>query len=325
MDPRLIPLEDAERRVNRPTLEIVNAADLIGRTFPEPKYIVPGLIVEGLTVFGGKPKIGKSWAALNIAHAVAAGTKALGNIAVEPGEVLYLALEDTQRRLQGRLKTILQGAAPSDRLEFVTHWPRLDAGGLDDLDLWCREHPAARLIVIDTWARVRPAARKGRSFYDDDYAAVEPLKELADRHAVGIVLVHHLRKQVADDPLDEVSGSTGLTGAADSVLILKRERAQADAVLHATGRDIEESETAMQFDRETGAWTCLGNANDFRHSREQMAVIRALGDSAVPLKPKELADILDKPRAAVKMMLSRMAKDGSVRSDGHGGYTLPTT
>ena len=124
-------------------------------------------------------------------------------------------------------------------MHIATEWPRLDEGGVEVLEDWLRDHPDARLIVIDTLAKVRPRI-KGQNIYQEDYAALEELLSLAAEHSVAIIVVHHLRKMGADDPLDEISGSTGLSGEVDEALILKRERGRADAFLHVTGREIEE-------------------------------------------------------------------------------------
>ena len=126
-----------------PAVETFTAADLMRMQLPEPRWAVNGIIPEGLSLLAGKPKLGKSWLALNIALAVATGGTALGSIHVEQGDVLYLALEDTKKRLQGRLDKLLhrQNAAAPERLTFATLWPRQDKGGLAALTEWLESHP----------------------------------------------------------------------------------------------------------------------------------------------------------------------------------------
>ena len=215
--------------------------ELMATDFPEPRWAVPGLIPEGLTVLAGSPKIGKSWLALSLGIAIASGGKALGRLDVEQGDALYLALEDRGRRLQGRAAMLLAGDTPPERLTLVTEWHRLDdePSGLDALRATARslEHP--RLIVVDTWAKVRPTAEQSRRLYDDDYRAVEPLQQLAADLGCAVVVIHHLRKQKATDWLETLSGTTGITGAADSVLAMFRERGRSDATLKGTGRDVD--------------------------------------------------------------------------------------
>lgn len=296
---------------------IIDSVSLDAMEFPEPKFIVPGLLTEGLGILAGRPKQGKSWLALGLADAVARGGKALGSIDVEPGDVLYLALEDTPRRLQSRLRAIRQGLSPTPRLELVTSWNRLTDGGGDKLIEWLEAHDRPRLIIIDTFAKVRPKQDiRNTSLYDADYAALSPLKRVADDHGVCILLVHHTRKSDADDPFDEISGSTGLTGSADTLLLLKRDRGQHDAALKATGRDIEESETALRFDGDTGRWTRLGPADEYRQSETQRKIWRAVRDADNALSAKEIADLTEIKLGTVKGTVSRMVKDGRLKNLG---------
>jgi RecA-family ATPase len=235
-----------------------SAAELAAAVFPEPKWAVPGMICEGVNLLCGPPKVGKSWASFGLALAIARGDDAFGSIPVDQGEVLYLALEDTARRLQARMRTILAGSAAPADLTIVTECPRLDRGGAEAIDGWLTDHPRARLVVVDVFAKVRPAAAgPGTSAYDADYAAIGAIKRLADRHAVAFLVVHHVRKAGSDDFLSEVSGTNGIAGAADATLVLKRGRGKADGLLHITGRDVEEVEHAFAFDPARGAWSLL--------------------------------------------------------------------
>jgi AAA domain len=301
--------------------ETVSAADLMAADLPPVRWVVPGVLPEGVTLLAGKPKLGKSWLALGICVAVASGGVALGTRKVERGEVLYLALEDNRRRLQKRLGKMLSGPAP-DGLEMATAWPKLDEGGVEALSAWLGERPDSRLVAVDTLAKTRPRTR-GQNVYQEDYAALEELLPLAAEHGVAVVVVHHTRKMAAADPLDEISGSTGLTGGVDGVLVLKRDRGKADAVLHVDGRDIEEpAEYALTWDAETAGWTIAGDAEEYRMSEERKAILGVLTEAEEFLSPGEVADILDKPRNTVKQRLWRMAQDGQVENrNGRYGIT----
>ncbi len=333
-EPRLLAGEDAHAAVNEIVVEAtgvsrilknaVRATELMALEFPEPRWIVPGIVPEGTTILAGKPKMGKSWLALGISVAVAGGGVALGTKKVERGAVLYLALEDNPRRLQSRLKKLLPGDAAPEGLELATEWPRLGDGGLEALEAWLNTHPDARLVVIDTLAKFR-TAQTGKNLYKEDYEAVEPLVELAADHNVAILIVHHLRKLGAEDPLDQVSGSMGLTGGADGALVLNRQRGRADAYLYVTGRDIEEEkELALSWDSTTATWKIAGDAEEYRNSRERQEVeecLRTLGESA---GPKEVSEALGKPYNNVKQLMWKMGNDGDLRSVGGGKY-VPVT
>jgi RecA-family ATPase len=134
---------------------IFSAADLQGQVFPPINWIVPEILPEGLTILAGKPKLGKSWLALDMALAVAAGGAVLGR-ECEAGPVLYLALEDNQRRLQRRLSLIEPYLPWPSNLELTTRWPRLDQGGQKAIRDWITTHENAKLVIVDTLAVVRP-------------------------------------------------------------------------------------------------------------------------------------------------------------------------
>ena len=300
---------------------IVTAAELLGVDFPEVSWAVPGIVPEGVSLLAGKPKLGKSWMALGWCVAVAAGGFALGTVEVEEGSALYLALEDNRRRLQKRLKKVLAGDAAPDGLHLATEWPRLDNGGLELLAAHLEANPDTRLVVIDTLAKIRPEAR-GQNVYAEDYAALEKLLPLAAEHGVAVVVVHHLRKMGAVDPLDEISGSTGLSGGVDGVLVLKRDRGRADAYLHVTGRDIEEdAELALTWDQELAAWKLAGDAEEYRQSEERRRIVGLLAGAGEPMSPKDIAEALDKNRSTTRVLLANMKQDGQVEAV-EGGYTL---
>jgi AAA domain len=300
------------------------AQDLMRHEFPEARYAVPGLVAEGLNLLVGSPKLGKSWFAMNVAAAVAYGGIALDRVRVERGEALYLALEDPPRRLQRRLSLLLAGEPAPSGLYFETAWPVLLDGGCDQLDVWLRGHQACRLVVVDVFAKVRGIPNGNVSRYEADYAAMASLKLLADRHNVAVLVVHHTRKAAAEDYVDSVSGTHGLAGAADAVLVLTRSRGSADAKLHITGRDVEEAEHAMKFDAAAGSWGLLeGPAQDYDLSetrRRILAYVREHGSAT----PKVLAAALSLEHDAARQACSRMARDGQLATDGTGAYYDPS-
>jgi hypothetical protein len=301
----------------------LTAAELLGLELPPIRWSVQGLLPEGVTLLAGKPKLGKSWMAMGIAIAISTGGVALGKRPVEMGDVLYMALEDNYRRLGKRLKKLLTNEAP-ERLHIVTEWPRMDEGGAEALERWLEAHPDARLVV-DILKRVRPRTSPNRSVYEADYEALEAMQRLAAEHEVSILVVHHLRKLGAADPLDEISGSTGLSGGADGVLVLKRDRGRADAYLHVTGREIEEeAELALRWDADLASWTLVGDAEEYRISQERQDIVRVLTEAGEPMTPKEVAELLGKPPNTVKYLMWKMSKDGQLATAGKGRYSLTT-
>jgi hypothetical protein len=303
--------------------ETFTAHDLMALELPPVRWAVPGIVPEGVTLLAGKPKLGKSWLALALAVAIASGGVALGTKRVEQGEALYLGLEDNRRRLQGRLGKLLAGESAPEGLHIATAWPRVDEGGEEALGGWLEEHPEARLVVVDVLKRVRPRPSRHQSVYDADYESLEALHGLAGRHNVAMLCVHHLRKAGADDPMDEISGSTGLSGAADGVLLLKRDRGRGDAYLRVDGRDIEEpAELALTWDPNTAGWTLAGDAEQYRLSQTRAEVIEVLEEAGEPMTPTEVADALGKSFNTIKQRLWHMSKEGQVLAS-DGRYSLP--
>lgn len=255
-----------------PTLQTIDAADLAGKAFVPLVEPVRGLIVEGLTLLCGASKIGKSWLTLQMCRAVAAGAPFLGR-QTDPGPVLYCAFEDSERRLQARLRK--QGGEACALLQFATAALPLDAGLLEALEGWIGGNPGARLIVIDTLQKVRGAAPSRANAYAEDYKVVGRLKAFADRHHVAVVLVHHCNKlRDVDDPFDRISGSTGLMGAADTAILIARQRGEDDATVTFAGRDVWGDDFRMRF--EDCRWRVCDPAALARERYERAPIVQAV-------------------------------------------------
>ena len=304
--------------------EGISAADLVKLDIPEPEWLVPDYLPQGFTILAGKPKVGKSWLALGLAIAIGCGGKFLSNIDVinNQGDVLYLALEDNLRRLKSRLGMTLRGADAPQCIQFHTEFPRANKGGIDRIKNWVESHDNPKLVVIDTLQKFRDIGREGGNIYAEDYSAVEGLKRIADDRNICIMVLHHLRKMGSTDDLDTVSGSLGLTGGADTTLILTKERLRADGVLKFFGRDVEEKEMALRFDNTLCNWVILGEADDYRATMDQQAIINVLRESDKPLGPKEVMEMLGKKGNTVYVLMSRMAKKGTISVVKRGQYTV---
>lgn len=208
------------------------------------------------------------------------------------------------------MRAVLQGQPAPAGLYFETEWPRLNAGGADKLIAWLDDHPAAKAVMIDVWVKVRaPTGNNKANIYEIDYAALEPLRWIVAERGILLLLLHHFRKGDADDPLDLISGSTGIAGSCDTLLILKRERGKAEAFLYVTGRDITDTEKALQFDSATGLWSVIGDAEEYRHSDERRRIIAAIRDAGRPLGPKEIAEASGLRYASVRHLVRKMEAD----------------
>ena len=237
-------------------LDTIDADTLLGIPYEPLSFVVEDLLPQGLHLLAGAPKIGKSWLALWLCLRVAQG-EPLWNFATKPCEVLYLCLEDSFQRIQNRLLDLTEDA-PST-LHFAVMSQQLHDGLVEQMEQFLREHPATGLVVIDTLQRIRAAGNEPNP-YASDYRDIGVLKALADRHRIAVLLIHHLRKMNDDDPMNMISGTTGLSGATDSNFVLRRsKRRENTATLYCTGRDISYRELSLEFDNESHVWNLLSD------------------------------------------------------------------
>lgn len=266
----------------RPTLETITAADLQQKDIPPIHFIVNNLLSVGLNILASPPKYGKSWMMLALCLAVASGGRFLGYTTNQCG-CLYLALEGSQRRLKTRMDKLLAGKAAPAGFHFATTADTIDNGLFDELADFLKVHPDIGLIVIDTLQRVRGAAHSKEGVYATDYREVGALKAFADSHNVALLLVHHLRKMKDDgDPFNMISGTNGVLGAADTALVLTKEkRGDSNATLSVVGRDVESSDTVLRFNKDTCYWENMGDADWFaeqqaRQEYQESPIVRTI-------------------------------------------------
>jgi len=244
---------------------------LDAQEFPPLAYAVPGLIPEGSVLLVGAPKIGKSWLVLAVGLAASEGGKALG-IEVPKRPVLYAALEDGDRRLQDRCRRLLVGERIPPAFQYLT---MIEPGRVGDTIAawihWHQEPPP--LVILDTLGKVLPPAMQGETTYQRDYRVGSALKRIVDSHPGATLLVnHHQRKLGAEDFVDAVSGTAGLAGAADTVIVLSRDRQEASGLLKVTGRDVAEGEYAVTF-KDGAVWELDGH--DLEVARAKAQKVRA--------------------------------------------------
>lgn len=318
------PIPIASHPKRRKAAPVRTSTNTIMSTVFEPiRWIVPGYVPEGFSVLAGRQKLGKTWLAMDWGLAVATGGIAMGSIPVECGDVLYVDMENGPRRIQRRIHALYPGQNVPDlkRLVWQTEAPMLDKGLLEQLDDWRRSVPSPRLVVIDVLQRIKPIGNATRNSYENDYAAWSPLQSWATEHGIGVVGLHHTKKGGADDPLEALSGSNGLSATADTTLLLDR---NGDGIsLYVRGRDVDEKESALVFTE--GAWTVTGDAAKVRMSSERRAIIEALEGADDPLTPAEVADLTSMSSQAVRQSLSRMARSGEVAKAGRGRYRAVVT
>ena len=240
-------------RVNDPAyLPSLSMNELYEKVYPGKPPVVEGLLYPGVYLFVGAPKVGKSFLMAQLAYHVSKGLPLWG-YEVRQGAVLYLALEDDYPRLQGRLYRMFGEDSAAD-LHLSIYAKQLNSGLEEQLNRFVREHPDTRLIIIDTLQKIREAGAEKYS-YADDYKVITSLKHLADGTGICLLLVHHTRKQQADDKFDMISGTNGLMGAADGAFLLQKERrTDSAATLDISGRDLQDQRLYLKRDGERLAW-----------------------------------------------------------------------
>ncbi len=242
----------AKLRARPDYLACKSLQDLYAEAFVSPPPVIEDLLMRGVYLLAGPPKIGKSFLVAQLAYHVSLGLPIWG-YPVRQGTVLYLALEDDEERLQKRMY-LMYGPHDTDELYFAQ-----TAGGLEDnlipqLKSFLKDHERTNLIIIDTLQKIR-GADGAKYSYADDYTAIVRLKDFADMNGICVVVVHHTRKQSADDPFDLISGTTGLLGAADGAMILrKKDRTSSEATLEVTGRDQPDQKLYLQKDQVSQIW-----------------------------------------------------------------------
>lgn len=301
---------------------------LLKKEFPPVNWVIPDIMSEGLNILAGSPKTGKSMLALNLALTIAGGGMALGNIKVEAGDVLYLSLEDKLRRVKTRALKMMQAIHPDladsirQRLTVVTEWPRSDEGGLRLIDLWCQKVERPTLMIVDVWNRFSPEYQQSRGpTYNQDSKYLGEVKSFVDKKCFSAEIIHHTRKPGLGDPDDyvnEVSGTLGLTGAADGIAVLLRSRQHDQASLHITGRDVVEKELVLEFKLETLTWSSLGTAESHLEGRVQKAVVtylRSLQGEAAFIK--DIADRIGENENSVRQACNRLRSAKIIRKVGN--------
>jgi len=329
------PETDAEHPLSG--LDHFTASELLDMELPPLEYVVEGVIPQGTSLLAAAPKIGKSILCLNIAVAVAMDGKALGKADVTGGRVLYIDLDGDKRGMQRRLQKLLRGESKADteqalqRLDISREWPRVDPDATDPkadavrrLGWYLKRFPETSLVIVDTLADVRPKTSGHRNMYETDREALTPFRSICEEHGASSIFIHHTNKSTATDPLEHVSGSTGLTSAVDNVLVMKKERGQHDAELQVVPREENESTLALEFNPQVVTWTLKGNVEDFAKTgvrQEVLDALRRITEDGEPAGPREVADALDGiSYDVVRQRLPKLVDEGKVEKVGYGKY-----
>jgi hypothetical protein len=292
--------------------------NVMAREFTPIEHFIPDLIpAEGVTLLVAKSKVGKSWMLYDIVISAALGRELLGGRKAKQGHCLYLALEDSYRRLRFRAEKLLAfhiGSYPN--VHLATTWERVDLGGLELIKEWVGKTRAQGSVVacvaIDVLQMIRPLGGERMSVYQRDYMAVQGLRALAAELGIAIIVAHHQRKGAADDLQDTISGTQGLPAAVDCSIVLERQ-INGGFILDVRGRDIEARQFAATFDKETCRWQVGGDAAELRRSETRHLILDTLRSVPEGMSPRDVGAETGLKASTVRMTLTRMARDGEVR------------
>jgi hypothetical protein len=292
--------------------------DIMVKEFKPVEHFIPDLIpAEGVTLLVAKSTVGQSWMLYDICISAAVGRELLGGRKPKQGFSLYLALEDSQKRLRFRGEKLLGfHMRPCPGVALATTWDRVDQGGLQLIKDWVENARAqgntVACVCIDVLQMIRPLGGERQSVYQRDYTAVQGLRTLAAELGIAIIVAHHQRKGSADDLQDTISGTQGLPAAADCSIVLERQM-NGGFVLDVRGRDIEAQQLAATFDKETCRWHVGGDASEMRRSETRQLILEALRGTPEGMSPADVSAEIGIKASTTRSTLLRMMRDGEVR------------
>ena len=227
-------------------IQLIDAETLYYKPLEHPKMLIDGVLSDGLAIMAGDSKIGKSWMVLWMCLQISKGEPVWG-LPTRKTDVVYLALEDREWRVQQRMQDLTD--TPPDNLHFGFSCGQLGAELESQIEDVLKDYPSTGLLFIDTLQMVRDNASAKVNAYAQDYKDLSSLKKIADNHGICIFVVHHTRKERdGGNIFNDMTGSTGIMGVADTGMILRKDDRFGDnATLCITGRDVEEKKLKMQM------------------------------------------------------------------------------
>ena len=247
-------------------IQLIDAETLYYKPLEHPKMLIDGVLSDRLAIMAGDSKIGKSWMVLWMCLQISKGEPVWG-LPTRKTDVVYLALEDREWRVQQRMQDLTD--TPPENLHFGFSCGQLGAELESQIEDVLKDYPSTGLLFIDTLQMVRDNVSAKVNAYAQDYKDLSSLKKIADNHGICIFVVHHTRKERdGGNIFNDMTGSTGIMGVADTGMILRKEDRFGDnATLCITGRDVEEKKLKMQMRGVKWEITEELSADDLRKER----------------------------------------------------------
>ena len=312
--------DPTERRF--PTLASISytAQALQQKVIPDLVEVIPDILPEGLAMIAGGAGLGKSFFCLQVAIDVCRGSKFLGQWPTTTGDVLYLATEDSERRIRDRLRQMWNDEALWPATLTITHRPQtLDHGLIDQLNEWLDEHGQVRLVVIDLFADVRPARKPSGDWYADDRAAAKLLSTLGNTRHLCVLASHHTNRLKSDDPFESFHGGNGLLGAAETKMILQPQQ-EGQAIWRMKGRDVAEQAYLLRL--EEGAWEYVGEALTAKLSASRRDILSYFQNNTGYHSAETVAKALGKKTSTTWNLMNKLCQQRLLVAGDYGRYRL---
>lgn len=320
------PPHEEEQPGEPPLIRSFSAGDILSMIIPPVTWVVPDVLPIGLSILAGRPKVGKSWLALQLAAAVGSGGMVFGK-RVEQAKVLYLALEDDTRRLQARMR--LQNWQPGAKVDFVLLSDYLKGFGPLHKTGWVKlraliEAEQYRMVVIDTLSRAFPGV-KDMDNGQEVTAALSPLQEMALQTGCALVFIDHHNKgsQYTDpNPVNDIMSSTAKPAVADTLMGLYREKDKPYHRLMMIGRDVGERSLALKFERLTMCWQSEGNPDEESFTIAQKEAIKFIEENG-PSNLRTIANATGQEEGNLYRQLQPLVANGNLIKNEKKAYQLP--
>ncbi|MGA7234736.1 MAG: AAA family ATPase [Bryobacteraceae bacterium] len=310
-----------EPEPKRPQFQLVvrDADEIYHADYPEPVAIVPPILYPGLTLLAGRPKIGKSWFALDLAVSLVQGSTFAGHLQIpEATRVLYVSLEERPRQTKARLRKLSPPGDHLAALRFIHDLPALMTGGAAVLDGELAQNPVGVVVVDSLLGITKQAGRKGVDAMQTDYNIISTLREVAEKRRVAMILIAHTRKAGGEYFVDLVQNTTGTTAATDAIWGLLR-KSDGTGTLEVTGREVEERIYGLT--RDGPLWKIAGEGEEFTQTEERKEILQLLRENEA-MKPGAIASALGKKAASIQKLLRKLVDDGLAVRRKYGEYQL---
>lgn len=313
----------------KPQVQSKTFKEIMEATYPDIRWAVEGIIPEGLTILAGRPKFGKSWLMLGLTYAIATGSLAWEYGRTRKGNSYYLALEDSFRRIRDRGLS-MEGYINEypDNMHVFTGFPRIGEGFLREVERIIKNDDKIGVIVVDTLQKIRPKSKGGkRNLYQAEYEDYERLQRLAIHYGIPVIAIHHTRKGGQNgknsNPMDEMSGSSGIQGVADTLIVCTRDGNQ--GVMHVTGREVNEEDYPMEFNKRNMTWKL--SAPEAHQLDTGPMMLSNWFESNVEITVKEAAEVFDVNERTASRKISKLVEEGKLvvhRNEGPLKFYSPT-